>query len=138
MIQARPTFYSGIKFRSRLEATWACFFDLCGWTWVYEPMDLKGWVPDFELHTQNGRRLLVEVKPENFNCFNAYSVEESVYSKAVNHVEHYDLMLLGVSPFRKDNYHCIGILVYMEDSVQNGKELMIDYAGFKLDGRGYG
>ncbi len=42
-----PTVYNGVQFRSRLEARWACFFDLCGWHWQYELADLAGWIPDF-------------------------------------------------------------------------------------------
>lgn len=46
-IAAHPTLYNGVQFRSRLEARWAAFFDLVGWGWEYEPIDLVGWVPDF-------------------------------------------------------------------------------------------
>lgn len=68
-IAAKPTRYAGVQFRSRLEARWAAFFDLMGWEWHYEPLDLDGWVPDFVLPcygtTMNGKQmsLLVEVKP---------------------------------------------------------------------------
>lgn len=49
------TFYKGYKFRSRLEARWAVFFDHCGVKWEYEPegFDLGGglyYLPDFLLH----------------------------------------------------------------------------------------
>jgi hypothetical protein len=47
---ARPTFYNGTQFRSRLEARWAAAFDIIGWEWKYEPYDLNYWVPDFELY----------------------------------------------------------------------------------------
>lgn len=46
-LQAIPTRYRGTQFRSRLEARWAAFFDLVGWSWNYEPFDLLGYVPDF-------------------------------------------------------------------------------------------
>lgn len=61
MTEGIPTLYQAMRFRSRLEAKWARFFDLCGWKWSYEPYDLAGWIPDFAL----GDRLqtLVEVKP---------------------------------------------------------------------------
>lgn len=36
-IRAIPTTYAGCKFRSRLEARWAVFFDHLGLTWEYEP-----------------------------------------------------------------------------------------------------
>lgn len=41
------TTYRGTRFRSRLEARWAVFFDLVEWSWVYEPIDAGGWIPDF-------------------------------------------------------------------------------------------
>lgn len=56
-----PTLYRGTQFRSRLEARWAAFFDSIGWPWAYEPIDLKGYIPDFVLEFV--KPLLVEVKP---------------------------------------------------------------------------
>lgn len=56
-----PTEYRGHRFRSRLEAKWACFFDNCGWPWEYEPVDLKGYIPDFILTFKEP--ILAEVKP---------------------------------------------------------------------------
>jgi len=60
-IPAIPTTYSGVRFRSRLEAKWAAFFDLSAWSGEYEPLDLAGYVPDFVLRF--ARDLVVEVKP---------------------------------------------------------------------------
>ena len=37
MIKAIQTEYNGIKFRSRLEARWAVFFDAVGVTWGFRP-----------------------------------------------------------------------------------------------------
>ncbi len=70
MIKAIPTEYKGYRFRSRLEARWAVFFDACGVEWEYEPegYDLgEGtyYLPDFLLHGVDGRAegdLYVEVK----------------------------------------------------------------------------
>ena len=59
---AIPTMYQGQLFRSRLEARWASFFDSLGWEWEYEPIDLKGYIPDFVLRFH--KPLLVEVKPD--------------------------------------------------------------------------
>ena len=59
---AHPTLYKGIMFRSRLEARWAAYFDERGWSWTYEPFDLKGYTPDF-LVREGDIELLVEVKP---------------------------------------------------------------------------
>jgi len=61
-IRAIPTEYAGARFRSRLEAKWAAFFDLLGWRWEYEPIDLDGYIPDFIL-TGFPKPILVEVKP---------------------------------------------------------------------------
>lgn len=49
------TEYKGYRFRSRLEAKWAVFFDTCGVKWEYEPegFDLGDglyYLPDFLLH----------------------------------------------------------------------------------------
>lgn len=62
-IKARPTEYSGIHFRSRLEAVWASFFDEMGWVWEYEPDVGGAYIPDFLLHGTGDRRVYVEVKP---------------------------------------------------------------------------
>jgi hypothetical protein len=60
-IHAIPTKYAGVRFRSRLEARWARFFDLVRWRWEYEPLDMDGYIPDFVLLFP--RPVLVEVKP---------------------------------------------------------------------------
>lgn len=69
-IKAHPTTYKGVRFRSRHEARWAVFFDVLEWAWEYEPIDLKGWSPDFRVtfpcsHSEcsGSHSLLVEVKP---------------------------------------------------------------------------
>ena len=55
-IKAIETSYSGYKFRSRLEARWAVFFDSLGLKWEYEPEgfhlpDGQMYLPDFHLGT---------------------------------------------------------------------------------------
>lgn len=73
-MKAIETEYKGYKFRSRLEARWAVFFDACGVKWEYEPegFDLGDgvyYLPDFLLHNVHDRNgkgapfdLYVEVK----------------------------------------------------------------------------
>ena len=61
-IKAIETKLMGFTFRSRLEARWAAFFELCGWKWDYEPVDFDGWVPDFVLYGAKSMTY-VEVKP---------------------------------------------------------------------------
>ena len=70
MIKPIETFYHGYRFRSRLEARWAVFFDACGAEWEYEPegFDMGDgvlYLPDFRLYNVAGRggpTLWVEVK----------------------------------------------------------------------------
>lgn len=64
-IKAIETRYKGYRFRSRLEARWAVFFDAMGIKWEYEKegYDLgeAGWyLPDFWLY---GVNYFVEIKP---------------------------------------------------------------------------
>lgn len=113
-ISAHPTQYAGVNFRSRLEARWAAFFDLRGWRWEYEPIDLQGWVPDFRLtlsstksHSEYyGMKFVrdphpfVEVKPVDLvacgdstpGLFEAFSVDK-IYRAYTGTV-----LLLGQSP----------------------------------------
>jgi hypothetical protein len=57
-----PTQYAGIRFRSRHEATFAALFDELKWKWSYEPVELGGYLPDFDLLFPR-RPLLIEIKP---------------------------------------------------------------------------
>jgi hypothetical protein len=57
-----PTTYGGFRFRSRLEARWAAFFDAIRWPWQYEPLDLMGYIPDFVLPFRRSA-VLAEVRP---------------------------------------------------------------------------
>ena len=69
---AKPieTIYNGYRFRSRLEARWAVFFDACGIKYLYEPEgfeldDGTHYLPDFYLPDVGWRAhggLWVEVK----------------------------------------------------------------------------
>lgn len=58
-----PTEYGGVRFRSRVEARWAAFFDQLRWPWEYEPLDLDGYIPDFLLQFPY-EPVVVEVKHE--------------------------------------------------------------------------
>lgn len=62
-IKAIETRYAGHRFRSRLEARWAVFFDSLGVEWRYEPEGFEtsaGWyLPDFYLPV---KRRWIEVK----------------------------------------------------------------------------
>lgn len=96
-IKSIPTEYAGVNFRSRLEARWAAFFDLCGWKWDYEPFDLDGWAPDFLIKTEI-TDVLVEIKPLNLDDCTAVNSDTMAYDKACTQRSRYQVMLLGVSP----------------------------------------
>lgn len=67
MKKAIETRYKDCRFRSRLEARWAVFFDAIGVPWEYEKegyhLPSGMYLPDFWLPTV---RLWAEVKPESF------------------------------------------------------------------------
>lgn len=56
-MHAIDTIYNGFKFRSRLEARWAIYFDLIGLEYEYEPdgIDIDGipYLPDFYIPKHN-------------------------------------------------------------------------------------
>ena len=80
-----PTVYKGRQYRSRLEARWAAFFDLLELDCEYEPFDLKGWSPDFELKVKYPA--IVEVKP--LNCWN-----DKVIAKIQKHASNYTCLCI--------------------------------------------
>lgn len=66
--KAIETIYKGYRFRSRLEARWAVFFDGIGAPWEYEPEGFEAddgsrYLPDFRVDF-NGTKFWVEVKGE--------------------------------------------------------------------------
>lgn len=120
-IKAIPTTYAGVNFRSRLEARWAAFFDLCGWKWDYEPFDLEGWAPDFLIRTKIGP-VLCEVKP----CDLVTHIEQQIlkvnsgedpsrwpfdcYNKAALHRYKHAVCLLGDAPLSLIPFMPIGVI----------------------------
>jgi len=64
VIKPIETVYRGHRFRSRLEARWAVFFDAAGIEWRYEPdgyrINGRSYLPDFLLTKRN---TFVEIKP---------------------------------------------------------------------------
>lgn len=74
-IKPIETVYAGYRFRSRLEARWAVFFDTLGLRWEYEPEgydlgELGYYLPDFylpEVHCFTGAdSAFIEIKPDHF------------------------------------------------------------------------
>lgn len=72
MIKAIETEYAGCRFRSRLEARWAVFFDRLGIRWEHEPEGFETsegrYLPDFRIAIpqikEYGQRQWFEVKPD--------------------------------------------------------------------------
>lgn len=69
-IRALDTTYNRVRFRSRLEARWAVYFDALGIAWQYEPQgyelaDGSCYLPDFFLSQV---RMFAEVKPGAFTA----------------------------------------------------------------------
>lgn len=67
-IKPIETVYKGYRFRSRLEARWAVFFDEIGLPWEYESEgytlpDGRGYLPDFRIKSLDGATWFYEVKP---------------------------------------------------------------------------
>lgn len=100
-IKAIPTVYGARQFRSRLEAKWASFFDLAGWQFEYEPLDLGEWSPDFML--LGPTKVLVEVKP-------IASFDQDIANKmaraAIAAKWTGELLLVGVAPLFDAEYEC--------------------------------
>lgn len=72
-IKPIETIYKGYRFRSRLEARWAVFFDACGIAYEYEPEgftldDGTNYLPDFYLPEFE---LYVEIKPFDHDIVHA-------------------------------------------------------------------
>lgn len=67
-LRAIETRYKGYRFRSRLEARWAVFFDSLGIPWQYEKeglvTDAGAYLPDFTLYPDDeDRETILEIKP---------------------------------------------------------------------------
>jgi hypothetical protein len=94
---AIPTTFNGRLYRSTLEAKWASFFDLLGWSFEYEPFETEGWIPDFLIRgVPSG--VLVEVKPVT-SLEQAQEQLAKIERGACAVRWRGDLMLLGVSPW---------------------------------------
>lgn len=81
-IKAIETVYNGYRFRSRLEARWAKFFDSLGVKYEYEKegyeLGKSGWyLPDFWLPKQ---QVFVEIRPSNRYSYDAKCEELAILS----------------------------------------------------------
>ncbi|WP_328937670.1 hypothetical protein OG288_15795 [Streptomyces tauricus] len=101
-IKAIETHYAGCRFRSRLEARWAVFFDAMEIRWEYEPegyvlSDRTYYLPDFLL-PDSGTWIEVKGSEENLDMrlLNLASRELPVIK--ARHEQGPRLMLLGTIP----------------------------------------
>ena len=100
-IKPIETIYKGYRFRSRLEARWAVFFDALGIEYEYEPEgyefdDGTRYLPDFLLKNTEGRTkgdLFVEIKGQN---------NEIDTIKIQNFSHHFPIVVLGNLPQGND------------------------------------
>jgi hypothetical protein len=115
------TTYMGYKFRSRLEAKWAVFFDALGIAWEYEfegfvLRDGTWYLPDFWLPTFDGG-MWAEVKPSGGDFQTArqfaYDAERAMWlCEGVPAIRAYRYILLmpsGDLEGPRDLAECIGI-----------------------------
>ena len=91
-IDAIPTTYKGIEFRSKLEARWACFLDRFNFSWDYEPINLNGWFPDFAIYGSDVTAF-VEVKPI------IDRPDEVMRKMELATLPEQELLILGAHPF---------------------------------------
>lgn len=113
-IKAIATRYNGYKFRSRLEARWAVFFDTLGLPYEYEKegFDFDGtlYLPDFWLPTVGKSGTWIEIKPRIYDGSwpknIAWSMYEQDYQK---HSILYGLVMLCGEPYASSNN------VFLED-----------------------
>ena len=124
MSGAIPTWHAGVKFRSRLEARYAAWFDACGVDWLYEPFDLDGYIPDFII----GKTALVEVKPA-LGVEELHAAADKVWASGWMDGKDSFAMVVGVTPgtslatFRRANgktarvvhNHSMWVLPYADD-----------------------
>jgi hypothetical protein len=115
-MKAIDTAYQGYKFRSRLEARWAVFFDEMGIEWEYEVEGFNlfsfRYLPDFWLP---GFNCYAEVKPKMF------TISEFQKCSALSK----PCILLDVSHPQSRSYY-----------VTNASENLCNYSEYEKDGYG--
>lgn len=98
-IKPIETNYKGIKFRSKLEAQWAVFFDECDIEWEYEPQGYKlnngqWYLPDFLLHGINYQNHYIDLYVEVKGVLN-----ETDKNKVLSFSESAPILLVGSFPY---------------------------------------
>jgi len=123
-MKAIETYYNGYRFRSRLEARWAVFFDTLGVKYEYEPegFDLGDglyYLPDFRVKCWGDRDtwymqpedLYIEVKGV-LNFWDEKKIDRFVYGDPYKRDCHFEiknkLLLVGNIPDKRDEFTWIG------------------------------
>jgi len=139
LIKALPSFYAGVKFRSRMEARWARYFDLIGVEWEYEPegyaLPSGNYCPDFFCKFSNSRGVptsfFVEVKPDHIG-------QRMVQQKLIElcQMTSEDVVCVVGNPSLKEHWCCSK--PYNEEFAKEWCEVSISKAGLEKHGLYYG
>lgn len=103
-MKAIETAYKGCRFRSRLEARWAVFFEELVVPWEYEPegfeLDDIGtrYLPDFRIHPTHKEYYWVEIKPF------APSAEEKRKADILATQDAHSVFIFSGDPFQPTSY----------------------------------
>ncbi len=131
-IKAIETIYNGYRFRSRLEARWAVFFDEANVKYEYEPEGFKTedgicYLPDFYLPNDD---VYVEVKPNMEKLF----LDKEKISKCMcgnTPISNSGLLILGQIPYYSQDRNMIPtfLLFEMDDDFLVSKATFFDEDG---------
>jgi hypothetical protein len=117
-----------IQYRSRLEAKYAHLFEFLDWGWDYEPIDLKGYIPDFFVYFEGKpyyKNLLIEIKGEVIKQFR--EAAEKIFSSGF---EGECIFLGSKSPRWSDELKCLqieGKYVYSVSLASCKKEAWLEF-----------
>ena len=114
-IVAIETVYKGCKFRSRLEARWAVFFDAMDIRWEYEPQGYEtetgDYLPDFYLPDED---FWVEVKPDRPGAMEELKKAKSFVDKSLRRI----IILPNLPKADKEGMYWYTVFSY--DSLRRG------------------
>lgn len=97
-IKPKPTMYNGRLYRSRLEARYAAFYGLMNYEAEYEPLDLPGWSPDFQIQYR-GFSSYVEVKPiKNISELDDEYIQRVVKAALPLYNQDFEIRITGIDP----------------------------------------
>lgn len=122
--QIKPieTEYKGYLFRSRLEARWAIFFDMCGADWEYEAEGYNlgeglYYLPDFVIHNVPGR---LDLNEENKDLYiEVKGKMTDIDAKKINKFSEFKpILVVGDIP-KGDNFDDIIDDIYEKHSFSN-------------------